>query len=219
MIYIGTTRYNTTTLAERNKWIKKKKWDGCAYGFDKKLPETIPSYQWCYIIEMINDINKIAGIGYIKNEYCPLARSRMYSEEHYNMYVYKGKKYISRENLYKNFPKTIEYLEQILFKGSTHMKRGIGVTLLNFNKFSICDVKKPPRRCGNCLEYGHNKQGCKKKRRKTSFILQRSQRICPLCNKLKYKWGHTTNCSGIKKDVEFTNLMIDFFKSLFKSVC
>jgi hypothetical protein len=218
MIYIGTTRYNSTTLMERNKWLKKKKWDGCIYGLDKKLPETIPDYQWCYIIEMINDINKIAGIGYIKNEYCPLFRSRIYTDEHYNMHVYKGKKYISRENLIKKNPKTIEYLEYILFKGSTHMKRGIGVTLLNINKFSICDVKRA-RRCTNCFEYGHYKKGCKKKKRKTPFILQRSQRICPLCDKLKYDRGHSNNCNGIKKDVEFTNLMIDFFKGLFRNVC
>ena len=116
MIYIGTTRYNSTTLAERNKWLKKKNWDGCVYGLDKKLPETIPDYQWCYIIEMVNDINQIAGIGYIKNEYCPLFRSRIYTEEHYNMHVYKGKKYIPRNKLLKKYPKTIEYLEQILFK-------------------------------------------------------------------------------------------------------
>ena len=217
MIYIGTTRYNSTTLAERNKWLKKKNWDGCVYGLDKKLPETIPDYQWCYIIEMVNDINQIAGIGYIKNEYCPLFRSRIYTEEHYNMHVYKGKKYIPRNKLLKKYPKTIEYLEQILFKGSRHMKRGIGVTLLNINRFSICEIKKPYR-CHNCLEYGHSKQTCKKKKRRKPIKLQRSQRICPLCNKLKWHHGHTAYCTGIKKDVEFTNLMIDFFKSLFKSV-
>jgi hypothetical protein len=215
MIYIGTTRYNTITLKEHDNWIKKKNWNGCVYGLDKKLPDSIPSYEWCYIIEMVNDINKIAGIGYIKNEFCPLLRSRIYNEEHYNMYVYRGKNHMSREELYRKYPKTIEYLEHILFKGSTHMKRGIGITFINLNRFSICEMPKP-RRCSNCYEYGHTKRSCKKRKRNCPLIIERSQRICPLCNKLKYEKGHSTSCSAIKKDTEFTDLMIDFFKGLFK---
>ena len=101
MIYIGTTRYNSETFEQKTNWLKRKKWNGCVYGLNKKLPKTLPAYEWCYVIEMINDKNEIGGIGYIKNEFCPENRSRVYREDHYNMYVYKGEKFIGREELLK----------------------------------------------------------------------------------------------------------------------
>lgn len=217
MIYIGTTRYNTKTFDEKTKWLERKGWKGCVYGLNKKLPKTLPDYEWCYVVEMINDKNEIGGIGYIKNEYCPNNRSRIYDEEHYNMYVYKGTKFILREELLKKNEKMVKYLEAILFTGYTHMKRGIGITLLPYNKIILGDGKTRTRKCSNCGKAGHNKRSCRRKKRIEIFKLEKSQRLCPNCNKLMYQKGHSIHCSALKKNKKILLNVIEFFKDLFKN--
>ena len=215
MIYIGTTRYSTETFEQKTKWLERKEWKGCVYGLNKKLPKSLPDYEWCYVIEMINDKNEIGGIGYIKNEFCPENRSRIYDEEHFNMYVYKGTKYISREDLIKRNSAMVEYLETILFTGYTHMKRGIGITLLPYNKIILGDGKTKTRKCSNCGRQGHNKRGCPFETRKEPVILEKSQRLCPNCNKLMYHRGHSIHCPALKKNKKILSDVIEFFKSLF----
>lgn len=215
MIYIGTTRYNSETFEQKTNWLKRKKWNGCVYGLNKKLPKTLPAYEWCYVIEMINDKNEIGGIGYIKNEFCPENRSRVYREDHYNMYVYKGEKFIGREELLKKNKKMIEYLEMILFTGYTHMKRGIGITLLPYNKIILGDGSTRTRKCSNCWKPGHNKKSCSHKERKKPIVLEKSQRMCPNCNKLISQRGHSIHCSALDKNKKILLNVIEFFKKLF----
>ncbi len=215
MIYIGTTRYNTETFNQKTKWLERKEWQGCVYGLNKKLPKTLPDYEWCYVIEMINDKNEIGGIGYIKNEFCPENRSRIYEDEHFNMYVYKGTKFISREKLLEKNEKMIKYLEAILFTGYTHMKRGIGITLLPYNKIILGDGKTRTRKCSNCGNPGHNKRKCPHKTIKQPIILENSQKICPFCNKSIYRKGHSIHCSALNKNKKILSDVIEFFKNLF----
>ena len=51
-------------------------------------------------MEMNNDKNKIMGEGLIKNVTMPSYRSRIYEDEIYNKFVYKGKNHITREKNY-----------------------------------------------------------------------------------------------------------------------
>ena len=212
MIYVGTTRYNTKTYNEKKEWLKRKKWKGCVYGLDKNLPETIPPYEWLYVVEMINDKNQIGGIGYIKNEYNPLNRTKIYEEDHYNMYVYKSNYFIDRNDLIKQFPDTIEYLEDILFRGSTHMKRGIGITILSYEQIMIGRGVEARRKCSICHEFGHNKNYCLKNNKTKR---QKYQKICPRCDQIIIGKGHSIHCNAIKKDVNLLKLIIWFFKNLF----
>ena len=215
MIYIGTTRYNTDTFEQKTKWLERKESKGCVYGLNKKLPKSLPDYEWCYVVEMINDKNEIGGIGYIKNEYCTDNRSRIYDDEHFNMYVYKGTKIISRAELLKRNSTMVEYLETILFTGYTHMKRGIGITLLPYNKIILGDGKIKTRKCSNCGRPGHNKRGCPYKERTEPVVLETSQRICPNCNKLMYHRGHSIHCPALKKNKKILSDVIEFFENLF----
>ena len=86
-----------------------------------------------YIVEMNNDLNEVLAISSIKNN-CYHRRHKIYADTNYNRYSYKG----VRINI--NHSKLIKYktdLEEILFKGSTHQKRGQGI-----QQISKCNLDK-----------------------------------------------------------------------------
>ena len=64
--HIGTARFTDETYNQNLNWKKRKKWDGCFYGFDKKLPTTIKTGELVFIVEMNNSQNMVMGIGLIK---------------------------------------------------------------------------------------------------------------------------------------------------------
>ena len=95
--HIGTARFNNKTYLENLIWKEKKRWDGCIYGFDKKISTNINKNDYIFVIEMNNDKNKIMGIGLIQNVYIPSNRTRIYKSQTWNRYVYKGDYHILRE--------------------------------------------------------------------------------------------------------------------------
>lgn len=88
-----------------------------------------------YVIEMNNDENKITGISYIGNR-CYHRRYGIHSDNNYNRYSYIGKR-MSVDNL--NLNELKKDLENVLFKGSMHQKRGQGIQLIckkNLNRIN-----------------------------------------------------------------------------------
>jgi hypothetical protein len=83
-----------------------------------------------FVIEMNNDINKIEGIGIIRNMNKMDKYYSIYDKGDYNRYVYIGNHYLSREELIKYNKQMIDMIEMFLFKGKTHLKRGYGMTML-----------------------------------------------------------------------------------------
>jgi sortase (surface protein transpeptidase) len=72
---------------------------------------------------MNNSQNIIVGIGIITKKIYP--REKVYADPSYNRYTYRGKIYIPREEI----PEWMIYeLEQKLFYGRGHMKRGKSMT-------------------------------------------------------------------------------------------
>ena len=65
---IGLAKFNNKTLKENRNWKTKKNWTGASYGFQHYIPEKIPYNSYLYIIEMNNETNKIAGVGFIRNQ-------------------------------------------------------------------------------------------------------------------------------------------------------
>ena len=186
---VGTVRFNNKTYLENYCWKERKKHKGCAYGLNKPLCKNIPNGKYIYIIEMNNDINKIMGIGKIKNELVHSNRSRMYKEEGRNQIIYKSNDFISRNDMINNIQKSrivIKFLENILFYGSKHFKRGQGCVILPWNRILTIENNK--------IEY--NKSNPKK---------------CGICGKAKK--GHI--CSGIKKNLLLEKFIHNWFNNLF----
>jgi len=123
MNILAVTHFNNLTYSENRRWCKTKSYEGCIYNSPVKINSHIPLYSPIYVIEMNNETNKIIGIGLIKNRIYP-KRYKIYSDNNYNRYTYLGKKWID-SSLIDN--RTLEELEQRLFKGKNHLKRSQGI--------------------------------------------------------------------------------------------
>jgi hypothetical protein len=187
--FIGTVRFTDKTYIENTKWKERKHFTGCAYGLDKPIAKHIPIGKIIYVLEMNNTQNKIMAIGKITNNTKPQNRSRMYKEERYNKYIYKGNDYIHRNCIINTKSKgdtILKLLETIVFKGKKHFKRGQGCIILRWNRISTIEKNKVKRDKSN-----PNK--------------------CALCGKpIK---GHI--CSHIKKNEKLEKIIYKWFKCLF----
>jgi len=213
---IGTVRFNNKTYIENLKWKQRKGYNGCAYGLNKPLSIKIPTGKYIYIIEMNNEINKIMGIGKIKNIIIHSNRSRMYKEERLNQYIYKSPDFIPRLKIIETQPKAnlvLKFLENVLFRGSKHFKRGQGCVILPWNRISTAGnnikINRPDYRCSKC---GMKAKGhiCPKKKIKMKSINKK----CRLCGKPKK--GHI--CEALKKNLLLEKFIYNWFANIFNDI-
>jgi hypothetical protein len=128
---IATTRFNNETHQQNFIYKQKSNHNGCIYGTPMKIKEKIPLHSYVYVIEMNNDTNKIEGIGLIINDRKLDKNYRIYKNMDYNRYIYSGDKYLPLSNITDKYHlKVIQVMEQLLFKGDRHCKRGHGITQL-----------------------------------------------------------------------------------------
>tara|TARA_B100001250_G_scaffold379191_1_gene369651 strand:- start:284 stop:919 length:636 start_codon:yes stop_codon:yes gene_type:complete len=194
---IGTVRFNNKTYIENLKWKQRKEYKGCAYGLDKPLSNKIPSGKYIYIIEMNNEINKIMGIGKIKNIIIHSNRSRMYNEDRLNNYIYKSKDFIPRLKIIETQPKgelVLKFLENLLFRGSKHFKRGQGCVILPWNRISTA---------GNII-----------KTKNSSYPVKNLKNKCRICGKTKK--GHI--CEALKKNLLLEKFIYNWFANIFNDI-
>ena len=194
---IGTVRFNNKTYIENLKWKQRKGYNGCAYGLDKPLSNKIPSGKYIYIIEMNNEINKIMGIGKIKNIIIHSNRSRMYNEDRLNNYIYKSKDFIPRLKIIETQPKgelVLKFLENLLFRGSKHFKRGQGCVILSWNRISTA---------GNII-----------KTKNSSYPTKNLKNKCRICGKTKK--GHI--CEALKKNLLLEKFIYNWFVNIFNDI-
>tara|TARA_B110000305_G_scaffold237594_2_gene301257 strand:- start:630 stop:1334 length:705 start_codon:yes stop_codon:yes gene_type:complete len=105
------------SIPAENKWV---------YNVPISIHKSICNKK-IYVIEMNNDMNEILGIGHIDSR-CYYKRCKIYKDNNYNRYSYKGFRIDIKDvriNKYR------EELEKILFKGSTHQKRGQGIQIIS----------------------------------------------------------------------------------------
>ena len=139
--YIGTTRFTNETYKENREWREKHNWSGCMYGLNKRIPKSVPHEALIYVLEMNNDTNKIEGIGLIRNYINYKQKAYIYKKDpNYNRFIYNSNHRIdTREIKNTTYLKVIEILENLIFYGAGHYKRGQGITTINWKKL---DEKK-----------------------------------------------------------------------------
>lgn len=135
MFYL-TTRFNNETLSQ-NREICRTNNLSCVYGAPQEMSAKIFIDARVFVIEMNNERNRIEGIGSMKNRHKTPHSCNFYSNQNFNRYVYIGKVHICREELLKENKILVDCLDQILFKGKTHMKRGCGLTSVSPRLFGI----------------------------------------------------------------------------------
>ena len=136
-MYVATTRFNSKTWEEHERWIQKYNVKGCCYSTPVKIAENIPLESRIFVIEMNNDTNKIQGIGCITNFLRMDKHFKQYKDGNYNRFSYRSRYRLDRKELMEAkitiMDKCIlllDLLEPICFKGSTHSKRGQGIIQL-----------------------------------------------------------------------------------------
>jgi hypothetical protein len=129
MYFVVTGRFNNETL-ERNYEYRQKKGFSCMYCTPLELSPKILYNTPVFVIEMNNSINKIEGIGLIKNKPVTDKYYKVHTDPNTNRYTYIGKYFMDRELIDRYNPLLVNILDQILFKGKTHSKRGSGLTLI-----------------------------------------------------------------------------------------
>jgi hypothetical protein len=140
MFSIVTDRYNNETWDASVCYREKKKL-ACIYAPPYKLAESIDINSPIFVIEMNNSINQIMGIGLIKNKIVTDKVYKVQADSNHNRYIYIGEYHISREVLEDYNQYLVYVLDNILFKGYTHSKRGSGLTKIpeKVLKLDICE--------------------------------------------------------------------------------
>ena len=126
---IAVTRFNTKTWRENRDWVRQSPFK-CGYGSPVRISDTILPEQNLYVIEMHNDLNKITGIGVISNTVFTKHKIRIYEDGNYNRYPYVGNVHINDYEFTDDERNIVTILEEMLFYGKAHMKRGHGIQLI-----------------------------------------------------------------------------------------
>ena len=129
---IAVTRFDNTTYRENRDWSNKNGYQGCIYGTPMRVSEKINPDDELYILEMNNSTNKIMGIGYIIPGRNTIKRAKIYRDNNYNRFIYNSSRRIDLEEDYVpvRLIRMLIILENLLFYGSRHCKRGQGIQLL-----------------------------------------------------------------------------------------
>lgn len=127
---LAVTRFNNETWNENCSYREKNSIQGCIYGCPTPIATRVPLESLVFVIEMNNSENRVLGIGLLRN----IARLdkyyKIYSIGNYNRYNYYGKYRLDRSDIETSNPLLLPALDYILFKEKSHMKRGLGITLV-----------------------------------------------------------------------------------------
>jgi len=135
MFYLACTRFNNTTYDENINYRNKHN-EVVIYGSTLKIRDIYSSGILMFIAEMNNEKNRIEGIGLIKNLLVNDKRHKIYkSNDEYNRYIYRGKYWLSRDQINELNPQVLEIFDNILFKGKSHLKCRIGITIITKKLF------------------------------------------------------------------------------------
>jgi hypothetical protein len=127
--HITCTIFNNETFAQHELWMKKYNRSGCSYGTPIQVSPRVFPRERMFVLEMNNDTNRVMGVGMIHNVPSP-KRYKLYEDHSYNRYLYTGDHRIMVSQMTIPERAVIWVMEQLLFYGAGHMKRGQGISLV-----------------------------------------------------------------------------------------
>jgi hypothetical protein len=130
MIQLAVTRFDNNTYQQNKKWRESRQYNGCIYGSSVKIKQSINPDVFLIVLEMNNSLDKIEGIGVIKNSIVH-KKYDIYDDKNYNRYIYKSNFRLDKKDFDRNTIEVIEKIEKLLFRGKSHMKRGQGINILS----------------------------------------------------------------------------------------
>lgn len=142
MPFVMITRFNNFTWNELQNYKKKNNIGGCIYGVPRRVAPTIPLKEKLYVLEMNNDTNQIMGVGIIRNFIKMDTHHSIYSDQNFNRFSYAGKRRIDRSNFTRDEHQLIEKIEEKVFKGKGHLKRGQGIQKVPYERYTKSDLEQ-----------------------------------------------------------------------------
>jgi len=140
MFHIACTRFNNSTYKENIEYREKNK-EAVIYGSAFKIRELYSPGCLIFVAEMNNETNKIEGIGLIRNSLVSDKRHKIYENSDYNRFIYRGKYWINRLQLDNLDIEIGQVLNNILFKGKSHLKFRTGITIITDKLFTHWDYE------------------------------------------------------------------------------
>ena len=141
MTFIMITRFNNTTWEELVNYKKENDIKGAFYGVPRRVAPTIPLKAKLIVLEMNNDTNTIMGVGLIKNFIKIDQVHPIYTWGNYHRFTYSGKRRISRCDFTREEQTLIEKMEEQVFKGKGHLKRGQGIQKVPYERYNKEDLE------------------------------------------------------------------------------
>lgn len=146
MFSVVTVRFNNDTLNTNYAYRKKNRFQ-CMYCSPMEISPKISYNTPVFVIEMNNSLNRIEAIGLIQNKPATDRYYKVHYDGNNNRYIYIGDYFLDRETILNQNLSLVTILDNILFKGKTHSKRGCGLTLIpeKVLKLNVCqnmDIKK-----------------------------------------------------------------------------
>jgi hypothetical protein len=142
MPFIMVTRFNNETWQQLSTYKKDNNIDGAFYGVPRRIAETIPLKSKLFVLEMNNQTNTIMGVGLIRNLIKMDKTHTIYSWGNYHRFTYQGKKRIDRSAFSREEQELIEKMEQQVFKGKGHLKRGQGIQKVPYERYNKEDLEQ-----------------------------------------------------------------------------
>ena len=139
--YVMTSRFNNSTWTENTNFRKRIDKHGCVYCAPMVVSQDIPYDSIMFVLEMNNDINRIMGIGMVKNHPAQY-KYNVYENNNFNRYVYTGKYRIDRSSMTEEEESIIRAFDILCFSGNHHMKRGQGLTAFPVKSLCRCAYNK-----------------------------------------------------------------------------
>jgi len=135
------TRFNNKTWGELVDYKKQHGIGGAIYGVPQRIGPTIPIKAKLLVLEMNNDTNTIMGVGLIRN-YIKMDKTHpIYSWGNYHRFTYEGKRRISRDDFTREEQTLVEKMEEKVFKGKGHLKRGQGIQKVPYDRYTKEDLE------------------------------------------------------------------------------
>ena len=131
MSFVASTRFNNDTWNENTLYKNKHEIRGTIYCQRIRIKASVPIGAPLYVIEMNNSTNQIFGVGLIRNSVTDDKYYKVYSSHDFNRHIYKGEHHLDRDEMIAINPDIVARIEQMCFKGKTHLKRLPGISVVS----------------------------------------------------------------------------------------
>ena len=142
MPFLMITRFNNHTWNELQNYRRSNNITGCIYGVPRRVAPPIPLKDKLYVLEMNNETNIIMGVGLVRNFIKMDRHHSIYSDQNFNRFSYYGKRRIDRSEFTRQQEELIQKMEERVFKGKGHLKRGQGIQKVPYERYNKTELQE-----------------------------------------------------------------------------